>query len=103
MRFMQRSAAAALVSVTALSAAGLAVPQGVAADATFVVNKVGDASDMNLADSKCDTSTNTGNQCTLRAAIEEANDTAGIDTINFNITAASTTITPNTPLPVITE
>ena len=69
---------------------------------TFVVNKIGDAADLNLANSKCDSSSNSGNQCTLRAAIQEANDTAGADTINFNITSASKVITPATPLPPIT-
>jgi titin len=39
----------------------------------------------------------------LRAAIQEANDTAGADVINFNITTASKTITPGTPLPPITD
>ena len=76
---------------------------GLAASTTFVVNKIGDAADNNLADAKCDTSANTGKQCTLRAAIQEANDTAGADTINFNITSASKVITPASPLPPITE
>jgi len=93
-----------LVLVVALAFGFVAVrPSLVSAATTFVVNKVGDAADMNLADSKCDTSTNTGNQCTLRAAIQEADDTAGIDTINFNIRSTSKTITPNSQLPDITE
>jgi len=75
----------------------------VLASATFTVNKTGDSSDNNLADSKCDTSATSGNQCTLRAAIQEANDTAGVDTINFNITSTSKTITPTSALPPITQ
>jgi len=73
----------------------------VAATTTLVVNRIGDQADLNLANAVCDVSTNTGNQCTLRAAIQEANDTPGLDTINFNITSTSKTITPATPLPPI--
>ncbi len=75
----------------------------VTATATFVVNKIGDAADNNIGNGKCDTSTASGKQCTLRAAIQEANATVGADTINFNITSASKVITPSTPLPQITE
>ncbi|HYI22452.1 MAG TPA: right-handed parallel beta-helix repeat-containing protein [Candidatus Limnocylindrales bacterium] len=75
----------------------------VAAETTFTVNRIGDASDLNLANSACDTSTNSGKQCTLRAAIEEANDTPGADTINFNITSTSKVIAPGSPLPPITD
>ena len=74
-----------------------------AASTTFVVNRNGDAPDNNLADTKCDTSSASGKQCTLRAAIQEANDTAGPDLINFNITSASKVIAPASPLPAITE
>ena len=53
----------------------------------------------------CDTSPKKGKQCTLRAAIEEANDTPGPDVINFKIggTAAVKTISPTSPLPAITD
>jgi hypothetical protein len=81
---------------------GLAVnPLPASASTTFVVNRIGDAPDLNLTNAKCDTSTATGNQCTLRAAIQEANDTGGGVTINFNITSTSKVITPATPLPQI--
>src|SRR5215213_11355711 len=42
-------------------------------------------------------------KCTLRAAIQESNDTPGPDTINFNIggTASVKTISPTSPLPPI--
>ena len=56
-----------------------------------------------LRDGKCDVSTASGKQCTLRAAIQQANATAGADTINFKITSASKVIKPATPLPAITE
>lgn len=70
---------------------------------TFVVNRIGDAADLNLANTKCDTSSARGKQCTLRAAIQEANDTAGADIINFNISSASKVIAPASPLPPITD
>ena len=74
-----------------------------AAATTFVVNRIGDASDLNPGDAKCDTSANTGKQCTLRAAIQEANANSGLDTIHFNIKSASKVIAPNSPLPPITD
>jgi hypothetical protein len=52
---------------------------------TFTVNRTGDAADRRLSDDVCDTSRDRGNQCTLRAAIQEANHTPGPDKINFNI------------------
>jgi CSLREA domain-containing protein len=84
-------------------AAFAATPQVAHATTTFVVNRIGDAVDMNVGNGICDTSTNTGRQCTLRAAIQEANVIAGEDTINFNITSTSKTIAPNSRLPAITE
>ena len=52
---------------------------------TFTVNKTSDASDRRISDTVCDISRKRGKQCTLRAAIEESNDTSGADTIKFNI------------------
>jgi titin len=77
--------------------------QPVRAAATFTVNRTGDAADLNLANTACDVSTTAGNQCTLRAALQEANDTPGDDIINFNITSASKVIAPASPLPVAME
>ncbi len=75
--------------------------------ATFTVNtSTTDAQDANLGDGQCDWDLATaGNQCTLRAAIEQANATSGADTINFNIggTASVKTISPASELPAITE
>ena len=94
----------AVVLALALVAGALAVaPAPVLAATTFVVNRTGDAADRNLADGKCDVSTASGKQCTLRAAIQQANATAGADTINFKITSSSKVIAPATPLPAITE
>jgi hypothetical protein len=64
----------------------LALSSGPAdAATTFTVNKTSDAKDRRISDSVCDTSRKRGKQCTLRAAIEESNDTSGTDTINFKI------------------
>ena len=86
----------------AATAAAVLAPT-VTATTTFVVNKIGDAADNNVGNGKCDTSTASGKQCTLRAAIQEADATSGIDTINFDITSTSKVIAPGTPLPAITE
>lgn len=70
--------------------------------ATFVVNSTGDGVDTNIGDNVCETATS--GECTLRAAILEANFAAGIDTINFNIPGAGIkTIVPNSALPDITQ
>ncbi len=70
--------------------------------ATFVVNSIGDGADANLADNICMTAT--AGECTLRAAIEQANQTVGTDQINFNILGAGVkTIAPLAALPDITE
>ena len=66
---------------------------------TFTVNSNGDTADASPGDTSCDDGA--GN-CTLRAAIEEANATGGATaiTIDFN---AGMTITPTTLLPTITR
>jgi hypothetical protein len=96
--------AAAIVVVLA---AGLAaIPAGPASAAvTFTVTTTGNASDRNLADAVCDTQATAGIQCTLRAAIEEANDTPGLDKIEFAIPSSGgvKTFTPATPLPPISD
>lgn len=58
---------------------------------TFTVNSTGDASDSNLGDNSCYTgSTNStgANECTLRAALEQANAHSGLDTVDFDIPAS---------------
>jgi CSLREA domain-containing protein len=75
---------------------------------TFTVNSTGDQPDANLADSpnRCDVNlANPGRQCTLRAAIQEANNTAGADRIEFSIggSAGVKTIRPDSDLPNVTE
>lgn len=53
-----------------------------AAAATFNVNSPADAHDASAGDGLCETVAGTGN-CTLRAALEEANELAGAETINL--------------------
>ncbi len=58
------------------------------APTTVVVNSTGDGSDATPGDGVCDTGgTNSegADECTLRAAIEEANATATVDTIEFSL------------------
>jgi CSLREA domain-containing protein len=99
----RRELAAVFLALLVAPVASLALPAPIRAATTFVVNRKGDASDLNLADTKCDVSATTGRQCTLRAAIQEANDTPGADTITFNITSTPRIIAPASPLPPITE
>ena len=74
----------------------------------FVVNSTGDGGDASPGDGACQTAT--PGQCTLRAAIEEANATPGTDTIHFDIPTSESgyspapvgfTIRPATLLPAI--
>jgi hypothetical protein len=74
--------------------------------ANFIVNRNGDAPDANINNAACDANASQrGNQCTLRAAIQESNDTAGADQIRFNIVSAASvkTVSPTSALPTITE
>ncbi len=65
--------------------------QAAAVDSTFVVNSKGNAKDSNLNDNLCNTgstvtvSGKTAPECTLRAAIAQANRAAGHETITFNV------------------
>ena len=72
----------------AIDQRGVARPQGSGCDigayelqtAVLAVNDLGDAVDAHPGDGKCNTSTN---DCTLRAAVQEANAHPGPDTITF--------------------
>lgn len=82
------------------TAAGvLVLPQGSPA---LLVNNTGDEPDAAIGDGRCDTDSNqaNGDQCTLRAAIQEVNQTAA-NAIEFNLPANST-IVLNTELPALT-
>lgn len=69
----------------------------------FIVNELGDGSDANIGDGVCDVNlAASGDQCTLRAAIEEANASPGHDDIRFSLPGSPPhTIAPLSPLPSI--
>ncbi|MBP7475842.1 MAG: hypothetical protein KA810_11340, partial [Pyrinomonadaceae bacterium] len=69
------------------------------------VNITTDQPDADIDDDVCDVDENeSGEQCSLRAAIETANAKAGPDEISFNIPGAGAhTISPATELPVMFE
>ena len=70
------------------------------AAATFTVNSTGDGADGDTADNPCDDGA--GN-CTLRAAIQQANATAGADTIAFQLGSGPQTIKPAAALPALSD
>ena len=90
--------------------ATVSVTVNTAAPQTYVVNSPGDASDADTADGLCDTggtNSESATECTLRAAIEQANASGAADTINFAIPAGDAvggvwTIAPGSVLPEIT-
>jgi hypothetical protein len=96
--------AAAVGFAAALLVVIVATTKPAYAATTFSVNSTGDAKDRNI-NGVCDSSRDRGKQCTLRAAIEEANETPGADKINFKIggTASVKTIKPAKALPTITD
>ena len=53
--------------------------------ATYLVNNNGDLPDLSAGDNMCDSDAAAGLQCSLRAAIQEANTDTDKDFINFNI------------------
>jgi CSLREA domain-containing protein len=72
-----------------------AVPAGAA---TFTVDTTGDAVDVTPGDGLCATA---AGECTLRAAIQEANASPGRDAVQFNASLAGQTITlTNGDLPI---
>lgn len=99
-----------LLSVALLMAVTLLAARP--ADAgTFTVNSTTDRGDRSLTDGRCFTGifipadgSGVQRECTLRAAIDEANATTAADTINFNISGAGPhTISPASELPAITH
>lgn len=75
------------------------------ASRTLTVNSARDARDADLTDGVCDVDPQTaGSQCTLRAAIEEANRTTVEDRIVFSIPGEGIpTIAPEAALPTVTQ
>lgn len=90
-----------LMVLTILSFSAVAfVPAAIAAPATYTVNVASDESDALVGDGICETA-NVG-ECTLRAAIEEANNNVDPDTIEFNIPGGGVkTISIGSDLPPI--
>lgn len=73
-------------------------------DTQLVVNSTGDESDSDLGDDNCDIDLGASdNQCTLRAAIEQANVRPGRDRIVFNIPGEAYVIELASPLPTLTD
>jgi CSLREA domain-containing protein len=69
---------------------------------TFVVNSVADTDDANPGDGHCDIDSGTGgDQCTLRAAIQEANALASCGAINIDLNGVSGAINLLSVLPAI--
>jgi CSLREA domain-containing protein len=99
-----------LAVILALLMVGLLAPQARAVS-TFTVNRTADTPDANLSNAACDVNpTASGKQCTLRAAIQEANDNNNpteTDLINFKIPDSVDpgvkTISPGSSLPTIIE
>ncbi len=105
-RLKTLAAPAAMATVLVASLLLLLVSAGPArAATTFTVNQTGDQQDAITSNASCDWDPfAAGDQCTLRAAIQQANATAGADTIGFNIAGSGVhTITPSSALPEITE
>ncbi len=97
-----------LLMVVLVAGLMLAPPKPAHADTTFTVNSTADRGDQTAGDGSCYTGTSLvlprQPECTLRAAIEEANAFSGADTINFSIPASGVkTISPNSALPEITD
>jgi hypothetical protein len=95
----------ALLAVVVMVALSLLVASRSAhAATTFTVNQTGNLGDA-IRNGECDVLLPTaGHQCTLRAAIQEANATPGKDTINFNIPGGGVqTIKPTSALPKIRD
>jgi hypothetical protein len=104
---MSRKAIVLLGAVIVILGGWRVTRQVFAAGTTLTVNGYGDFSDLNPGDGICDSIANlAGDQCSLRAAIEELN-ALGPDTtphrIEFDISGTGPfTITPSSPLPAIT-
>lgn len=93
------------VAAILLAISFLAPPRTASASTLFTVNSNGDSADASTADNLCDTDLNSaGDQCTLRAAIEQSNATSGPDTINFGFPGTGIqSIAPATALPTIQD
>jgi CSLREA domain-containing protein len=99
------------VLVAALAASLMLAAKPSHAATTFTVNSTADHADANLGVGACDTGYDVAgaggvqvDECTLRAAINQANYTPGADAINFAIPGSGVkTIAPESALPTIVE
>jgi hypothetical protein len=96
-----------LITLLLISSLALS-PPAFAAFNTFIVDSTGDAGDFDTGDGLCDTDDSNGDgPCTLRAAIEQADVTANLDSpdeIHFDIAGAGPhSIQPGIALPIITD
>jgi VCBS repeat-containing protein len=84
---------------------GCPASEGGTADGTcpLVVDVNGDEDDLDTTDGRCDSDTAPDDQCTLRAAVEEANARDGSDTITFDLESGDPTIGLTRALPAITD
>src|SRR3712207_5222216 len=97
-----------LLLVALISASIVLAANPANAATTFTVDTTFSGGDANLFDDACDANPLPHVQlCTLTAAIQEANDTPGADTIEFDIPESVDpgvkTIRPSSELPEITE
>src|SRR5215212_2919091 len=91
----------ATLVVASIMLVGLGSPAH--AESNFFVNSTADFADASTADGLCTAAESIG-ECTFRAAIQQANATAGADNIIFGIPSDGVaTIRPNSPLPEITD
>ena len=100
---LQLIAGSPAVAPAAGPATSTAGPTGIsqALSAPLVVNTTNDLPDSNIGNGRCVTA---NGDCSLRAAIHEANASAGPDTIQFNIPGAGVhTIQLGNTLPTITD
>jgi CSLREA domain-containing protein len=89
----------ALLSALALMGLSLVWASRPVYAANFTVNSTADGIDVNIGDGLCQTATLS--QCTLRAAIQEANSSPGADTITFSVSVGAQVFAPINPLPDI--
>lgn len=94
----------ALASCAALLLVWIAVTHWQPAEASvFTVDRVTDEPDADTSDGVCDVDLMTGDlECSLRAAIQQANAGGGSDSIRFSAGVGVVTIAPGSELPPIT-
>jgi CSLREA domain-containing protein len=94
-----------VTTILCVSGVLLAATSVARAEATFVVSSASDSADLNLKDGACDVDESVpGSQCTLRAAIQEANIATRGDTIRLGMPGDGIhTIELTSQLPTLTD